>query len=262
MCAIPHTHRAADPLENIQVKSTFIPASLATGPVISNNSAAEAPIPRSSGSQLWLSQPKPAPTGGIVPHIIFDTGCSHTQSLQSELLASSAVLVGHKGLLTRIVHGCSPEQQQALLEKKHLNPNYDIFFSKTYSFDPISKVEYTPRNKPGGIRDWLASLRGVSSDYLIAVVDPDFMFLQPFVVNTMNAENTLKPSFLTSKFKPLVDSVRPQQFLGQTYGLMHTWILKLDELKLDVGSPLHKLKRNTAGEDVLEGSVGPPLVGQ
>eukprot|EP00624_Nannochloropsis_granulata_P002352 evm.model.NODE_2189_length_70754_cov_51.271378.16 len=92
-------------------------------------------------------------------------------------------MVGQKGPLTRIASGCTLEEQaalEALYAKLDQGRNkFRLHFTPDFSKDQASGQTYYFYNKPGGLQHWLASPASPPDDTVIAVIDPDFIFMRP-----------------------------------------------------------------------------------
>lgn len=124
-------------------------------------------------------------------HIVFSTGCTQNHAdLLALNLQQSAVDVGHTGSITRIVAGCTDARKLELIQLKALHPNYRLHFTPDYSKQRLNENTtdtYLPYNKPHSLRHWLAESSVPIREKNIALVDADFVFLKPLVVNTPSA---------------------------------------------------------------------------
>ncbi|KAE9075420.1 hypothetical protein PF010_g24308 [Phytophthora fragariae] len=140
---------------------------------------------------------KPGQEGSDELHFVFTTSCEPYQDWQSEALAQSFARVGQRGALTRIVSGCSDDAVKELLRRTHKSsPHLRVHVTRDFrslpSFkevsDDVEKAstpdDYEPYNKPFGLRDWLESANPPVREELVVVLDPDFLFIRPFAVNT------------------------------------------------------------------------------
>jgi hypothetical protein len=140
---------------------------------------------------------KPGQEGSDELHFVFTTSCEPYQDWQSEALAQSFARVGQRGALTRIVSGCSDDEVKALLRRTHQSsPHLRIHVTRDFRSLPVFKEvsdevekastpdDYAPYNKPFGLRDWLESANPPVREELVVVLDPDFLFIRPFAVNT------------------------------------------------------------------------------
>ncbi|CAH0515696.1 unnamed protein product [Peronospora belbahrii] len=140
---------------------------------------------------------KPGQEGSDELHFVFTTSCEIQQDWQSEALAQSFARVGQRGALTRIVSGCSDEAVKELLRRTvKSSPHLRIHVTRDFRSLPIVREvsnvaegaskpdDYTPYNKPFGLRDWLESANPPVREELIVVLDPNFLFVRTFAVNT------------------------------------------------------------------------------
>ena len=95
--------------------------------------------------------------GSSKVHIVFSSGCNAYQSWQAELLAWSALRVGHTGPITRIASGCDEKTDYAAL-RRSTNPNLRVHV--TPKFDLGEGRMYFPfYNKPFGLQHWLKNTK-------------------------------------------------------------------------------------------------------
>uniref|UniRef100_H3GZ29 Hydroxyproline O-arabinosyltransferase-like domain-containing protein n=1 Tax=Phytophthora ramorum TaxID=164328 RepID=H3GZ29_PHYRM len=148
---------------------------------------------------------KPGQEGSDELHFVFTTSCEPHQDWQSEALAQSFARVGQRGALTRVVSGCSDDAVKELMRRTqksspHLRIHVTRDFRSLPTFKEVSdEVEkastpddYAPYNKPFGLRDWLESANPPVREELVVVLDPDFLFIRPFAVNTGGRVTTAK----------------------------------------------------------------------
>ncbi|GMF30134.1 unnamed protein product [Phytophthora fragariaefolia] len=144
-----------------------------------------------------IADPKSGQEGSDELHFVFSTSCEPYQDWQSEALAQSFARIGQRGALTRIVSGCSDDAVKELLRRtQKSSPHLRIHVTRDFRSLPIFKDvsndaekastpdDYTPYNKPFGLRDWLESANPPVREELVVVLDPDFLFIRPFAVNT------------------------------------------------------------------------------
>lgn len=129
-------------------------------------------------------------------HFVFSSSCEPYQHWQSQLLAESFARVQQRGRLTRIVSGCTDKQLADLLERhgasslpSMVTPRVELHVTKSFSVRPtpdaLPSDDYAPYNKPFGLRDWLRhSNPPVRPDATVVIIDPDFLFLKPFSIDT------------------------------------------------------------------------------
>ena len=158
-------------------------------------------------------------------HVIFSTDCSFFQDWQTLLVFHSAVVVKQKGRITRIASGCDASKQAELLNLyEKLFPQYSVHFTPDYKLDEKTKTKYDFYNKPYGMRHWLEnSIPSIESGVVIALIDPDFIFLRPLVTQVQgHPSNIFMDGYNMAEEKaPL--KVGKGQAVSQKYGLGATW---------------------------------------
>jgi hypothetical protein len=152
-------------------------------------------------------------------HLVFSTDCSLYQHWQSYALYYSAVQVKQRGKITRIISGCTEQQMKQMIqwhkqnvlplsqEKQkftlHFTPDYDHPILKTYVYvnKPFGLLHYFENYDEGNTEEGFSvstfhlqtqqtqlsnnrtTTRKLSkylnSDDIIAVIDPDMVFLRP-----------------------------------------------------------------------------------
>jgi peptidyl serine alpha-galactosyltransferase len=203
-------------------------------------------------------------------HILFSTDCSFYQDWQSLVLFHSAYSAGQKGHITRVASGCDDKAQFELLNLyARLWPAtrtggwiYTVHFTPDFKKDKDTGKKYDFYNKPYGMQHWMnahksASSNTVSDNTVVAIIDPDFLFLRP--LTSMVDES---------------DHVRPGRPAGQLYGLQAPWASernrdttlrtkKGDNNYFDVkdicgeGSPCFDV---SVGEGIAHYAIGPPYI--
>ncbi|GAB9472003.1 hypothetical protein Gpo141_00009195 [Globisporangium polare] len=133
-------------------------------------------------------EPKPGQATSDDIHFVFSTTCEPYQDWQSQVLAHSFARVNQRGRLTRIVSGCSDADLKKVVELGRVTPFMHLHVTKDFSDRPTSEMkvkdDYAPYNKPFGIRDWLRTANPPVKESIVVIIDPDFMFLKPFVLNS------------------------------------------------------------------------------
>ncbi|TYZ65944.1 hypothetical protein PybrP1_006112 [[Pythium] brassicae (nom. inval.)] len=122
-------------------------------------------------------------------HFVFSTTCEPYQDWQSQVLAQTFVHVQQRGRLTRILSGCSDAALAAAIRLARETPFLHLHVTPDFSAGPpvnatASDDNYAPYNKPFGLRAWLQSANPPVRESVVVVLDPDFAFLKPFVLNT------------------------------------------------------------------------------
>ncbi|OEU11294.1 hypothetical protein FRACYDRAFT_138722, partial [Fragilariopsis cylindrus CCMP1102] len=138
-------------------------------------------------------------------HVVFSTSCSLSHDWQSYLFFFHAMLHKQKGDVTRIVSGCSPEDEitmQAIHDKqfKIMNQNFLLHFTPEFGKQLVEegisfqKTKYW--NKPFGLHHWMVHRFGYTmwsetddsiitvpeyDNHIIVLVDPDMLMQKPFV---------------------------------------------------------------------------------
>ncbi|RLN68300.1 hypothetical protein BBP00_00001085 [Phytophthora kernoviae] len=198
MCPTGYNHNRRIPME-------FQQETWSTAVAMAENTPMEEDPPvyfgnfkkKKSASTANESDLKPGQEGSDEVHFVFSTSCEPHQNWQSEALAQSFARVGQSGSLTRIVSGCSDEDVKSLLRRTqksapHLRIHVTRDFRSLPVFKEVSSIvekasmpdDYAPYNKPFGLRDWLESANPPVREELIVVLEPDFLFIRPFAVNT------------------------------------------------------------------------------
>lgn len=105
-----------------------------------------------------------------------------------------------------------------------LFPQYSVHYTPDYKKDGKSKKKYDFYNKPYGVQHWLQNAQPpIKSGVVVALIDPDFIFLRPLVTQIAG-----HPSNLFIKgFNPQRDYVPVKAGRGtpvsQKYGLGAPW---------------------------------------
>ncbi|KAJ1444924.1 hypothetical protein M885DRAFT_551527 [Pelagophyceae sp. CCMP2097] len=195
-------------------------------------------------------------------HVVFSTDCSPYQDWQTEVVFHSAQLVGQRGPITRIASGCEEARQQHLRQRYSLlypNRPYYIHFTPDFS-GAGSGSTYKFYNKPGGMEHWLASADAAKVP-VIALIDPDFIFLRP-LTDVVDDDALVFPPWtrvsLADFFGGSVQRVSEGRPVAQQYGLGTYW-LGFDRSKIctEPGSPCLSTTRADAAKYF---PVGPPYI--
>ena len=135
-----------------------------------------------------------SPQSGI--HVIFSTDCSEFQDWQTIVVFHSATVVGQEGSITRIASGCSEEKKEMLTKLyKRLYPQYHVHFTPDFKSDKKTNRRYDFYNKPYGLEHWLDNTTPpIGDDVIIALIDPDFVFLRPLTAKVEGEPNVLYTS--------------------------------------------------------------------
>lgn len=142
--------------------------------------------------------------------MVFSTSCTDQQNWESYVFFFHAFKVQQKGVVSRIVSGCTPEQEQAL-KRFHseyiatLNPNFEVHFTPDFSRVTSNstnsrKNAYKYMNKPFGVRHWMENRLGIfangtnprnSLNWIIFLLDPDMILQRQFTHNFTDVDNHL-----------------------------------------------------------------------
>lgn len=204
-----------------------------------------------------------AVSGGPVFHVVFMTGCSVQDNWQSLLLFHSAETVKQRGVLTRIAYGCSLSEQRQLSELyRILHPRYHVYFTPHYYGPP----ELNHRNHilPSGLVHWLEmSPFAATSGDIVAVIEPDFVFLRPLTEKLNGHSGVLFSGSVLAT--DVFDRVRRGYPVAQQYEIGAPWV-KNDYGDLDrdricgKSSPCTEISSAEEGDKYY--SIGPPYIAE
>jgi peptidyl serine alpha-galactosyltransferase len=225
-------------------------------------------------------------------HIVFSTGCSMYQDWQSYVFFYHAMISKQSGIITRIVSGCTEEQQvqlerifedeiRSIVEHEeddhdsttannnnNLHPKNDRFrihFTPDYSRLKASE-QYVYFNKPYGMKHWFENALGFPNniqdeqqDTIVILMDPDQLIMRPFENN----------DFGNAEWKYIPDTVKPRTRIdhgypmGQLYGFGLQWKEKIDmkivlqSLNMSLVTPIDTMAKDEAKAGYI---MGPPYV--
>jgi len=202
------------------------------------------------------------PLGEGELHVVFSTDCTAFQDWQTLTVFYSAKAVGQKGPITRIASGCDPEKKVILTNLyKQLYPNYHIHYTPDFKIDEKTKKKYDFYNKPYGVQHFLDHASPpVLPGTVIAIIDPDMVFLRPLTTKVKGSANLLYTSGL--KESDIFDTIGRGKSAGQQYGLGAPWANdrhpKFDRHHVcGDDSPCLEYSQNEAAKRF---SVGPPYI--
>jgi hypothetical protein len=160
-------------------------------------------------------------------HVIFSTDCSFFQDWQTLLVFHSAVRVGQKGRITRIASGCEESKQTELKNLyAKLFPQYSVHFTPDYKKDGKTKKKYDFYNKPYGVQHWLQNAEPpIKSGVVVALIDPDFIFLRPLVTQIAGHPSNLYITGFDSTKDPVPLKAGRGVPVSQKYGLGAPWAM-------------------------------------
>ena len=159
-------------------------------------------------------------------HVIFSTDCSEYQDWQTLLLFYSAFASGQKGPVTRIASGCPDEKRarlDSLYESLYPHGSFAAHYTPDFKKDEKTKKSYDFYNKPRGLKHWLEFAQPpLDDDVMVALVDPDMVFLRPLTRSIRgNANNLYNKRSL--KGADVMKEVAPGLPVAQQYGLGAPW---------------------------------------
>ena len=213
-------------------------------------------------------------------HIIFSSGCNYFQHWQSELLLASAYLVGQRGRITRIVSGCNDKAAETVEHKEQTFPsgkndllvplsllnrsvNEDFGLFVTPMFEGARDFPWI--NKPSSIRyfmDRAGKELARAGETVIAILDPDFVFLRPLTQTGAPASQILVSHGHDTDqgANAPLDVVKKGRPVAQRYGLEGGWVSRTYDLKFITGEEAPVAGTWTAMDAAKWTSVGPPLM--
>lgn len=200
-------------------------------------------------------------------HVIFSTDCTPYQDWQTLVVFHSAMTVGQKGRVTRIASGCDDAKKEELTALyKQLYPHYGVHFTPDFKKDEKTNKKYDFYNKPWGLKHWLDySEPPVKDDVIIALIDPDMIFVRPITSKVKGVKDNL---YFETRLhrdgneREVTDFVSKGHPVAQTYGLGAPWTndnhKKFNRGKIcGEGSPCLKPNEQFGGKHY---SVGPPYL--
>lgn len=163
-------------------------------------------------------------------HVVFSTDCSFFQDWQTILIFHSAIAVAQEGKITRIASGCSDEKQASLRNLyAKLFPMYDVHFTPDFKLDKKTNKKYDFYNKPHGVNHWLSNaVPVIESGTVIAIIDPDMIFLRPLTVNVRESNMLLLRD--ATNVPNIVEKGSP---VSQLYGIGAPWATKFPSIDFD-----------------------------
>lgn len=204
--------------------------------------------------------------GDVEYHIVFSTGCSAFQDWQSYVFFFQALKVDQPGIITRIVSGCKPDEEQTLRQvfAETIQPmaptRFRIHFTPDYAGTMKEGIVYPYVNKPCGMKHWLEHALGfphkaVNEDAIVALLDPDQLILRPFRNNDFSHTEWMHlPKNATAR-----TAIHHGAPMGQRYGFFLQWLTQVNATYVFQGqpSPITTLSRQNANAGYV---VGPPYV--
>jgi len=114
-------------------------------------------------------------------HFVFSTDCKPYQNWQVVALLKSAEAVGQKGVFTRVVSGCERGGKPWIDQAKKLLKIKNVRLHFTPGYDNMYGDAYPPYNRPFGLAHWALYAYPPITQKTIVIIDPDMMFLKPFL---------------------------------------------------------------------------------
>lgn len=214
-------------------------------------------------------------------HVVFSTACSLSHDWQSYLFFFHAMLHKQRGHVTRIVSGCSPEDEIKMREQhetlfKIMNPKFLIHFTPEYGkqLEPeygYQKTKYW--NKPFGLKHWMENYFGYVwddddskitvpefDDHIIVLVDPDMLMQKPFVndFSDMPLDQWNKYYREMGHSNELIGKVKQGHPAAQDYSFKAKWINPVRDHLNDIVGPDSPVHHVTNDEAQYVFSAGPP----
>jgi hypothetical protein len=208
-------------------------------------------------------------------HVVFSTSCSLEQDWQSYLFFFHAMIQKQQGTVTRIVSGCSSEQEVEMSRIHQeqiviMNERFNLHFTPDFGrVEGVSWHQTKYWNKPFGVKHWLENKLGyryegnISTPYdddIIILVDPDMLMQRPFVNDFSNFPNNIWQSHFNNQPDQLYHKVSHGHPMAQDYSFHDAWLRAgRDNLTHVVGpdSPVHNVS-------MLEARIfypaGPPYI--
>jgi hypothetical protein len=128
-------------------------------------------------------------------HVLFSSGCSLQQHWESYVLFYHAYKVNQPGNVTRLVSGCTPQEEQDLRlfhqEKiRTMSDRFHVFFTRNFGGESTFNQDYKYNNKPNSVYLWMKDILGMDlpngtskdvEDGIILLLDPDMILLRPLL---------------------------------------------------------------------------------
>jgi peptidyl serine alpha-galactosyltransferase len=216
-------------------------------------------------------------------HIIFSTGCTQSQHMQSYVLFHSIMESGQRGQVTRIASGCTAEEADIMVNlhetqivpmgKRDVNQVSRFHLHLTPEFGKVKgtngqqDVKFHYLNKPYGVAHWMEHVLGYSpesrsrsehDDVIICLLDPDMVILRPIV----NDFSTGPEIWRVRHSYPLRDRVQHGFPFSQEYGFLNHWYLAINNVStIFPPAMLPTPVNNMTKEQIIENySSGPPYL--
>ncbi|RHY33178.1 hypothetical protein DYB32_001809 [Aphanomyces invadans] len=195
-------------------------------------------------------------------HIVYSTSCNQgKRQLLSYALQTSAMAVGQQGKMTEMLSGCTPVEEATIAAEPSFYHTFSRHFTPSYSPHPVSGVndDYTPYNKPFGLRHFLQTPGAVADDAIVVLLDADFILFKPIEVNT---GRSMRKYYKGRRTDMILDTVENGVAIAQdwTAYIGSGWLNPSSNVKpfLCKGQPC----MNVSEADAIEyfTSTGPPYI--
>jgi hypothetical protein len=197
-------------------------------------------------------------------HVVFSTDCTPFQDWQTLVFFYSARAVRQDGPVTRIASGCDSTKQLQLTNLyKKLYPEYSVHFTPDFKKDERTGDTYHFYNKPRGVLHWIENSQPkICKGTIVAICDPDFIFLRPLSTRMSGQPNTLMSPGI-ARSSEMIDYVTQGHPVAQQYGLGAPWVndfhQKFNRTYIcGPGSPCLSVASQQEGGKYY--SVGPPYI--
>jgi len=275
--------------ENLQKEATSAQSAVITDAVANNNNSNTNNAAIMATTDENNNDNNEASNNNNIMHVVFSTSCSLSHDWQSYLFFFHAMIHHQQGDVTRIVSGCSPDDEVKMqeLHDKHftvMNPKFLLHFTpefgKQLQSEGVSFQQTKYWNKPFGLKHWLEHRFGYTwnkdgteadeygskvtvpayDDHIVVLVDPDMLMQKPFVNNFSDTPlNQWNKYYRGGKHNDLLKGKVIQGHpAAQDYSFGPKWIEPVREyLEEIVGteSPVHAV---TSDEARYVYAAGPP----
>eukprot|EP00903_Cladosiphon_okamuranus_P016249 g14987.t1 len=163
------------------------------------------------------------PLGEDDIHVVFSSDCTNYQAWQAVVLFHSAILSGHTGPITQLISGCSDEEEEEISARHRVvrhTPKHKLFFTESFVIkNPQTGEPYPYMNKPNAMQLWFDATE--VQETIVALIDPDFIFLKPLTTWMSPKETVVRGDGLSLEGLKLEEGgwVRKGYPAGQRFGL-------------------------------------------
>lgn len=186
-------------------------------------------------------------------HTVFSTSCSSFQDLQSYIFYYHAWKVEQPGNVTRIVSGCTPEQEIELRQRFKeqiaiMSDRFRLHFTPRFSIMKDGNL-FPFANKPNGLKHWMEHVLGYPNntqhdDDIVILLDPDQLLLRPLTYDFTNTSVVWHETRM--KNTPALQVKHGKPFAAM-YGYREQWQTKVNVTYVaGPDSPIHNISLNEA----------------